>query len=208
VNIRKCTTRRVAGLTLLEMIASVAAFSMLGSALMLMTRAGKTTERSISDESDASRSLRTAARMLRDELRSSSNTRIVVTHLPDGNDQVRFPVPVQVGTVLDWGVFDPSLGGNEAAQNRAGWCVCYTVESVTQNGQTMRRLLRQELDQALHVQRQRVVLDRLRGGTGSPAGFTVHKQGAVWQVTLSAEPRGGRGQGIQEGFDVQARNQD
>ncbi len=195
-----------AGFTLLESIVALVVFSAIGGALALATRAGQQTERSVAGEAAESRSLRSVTRALTDELRSSCDTRIVVTALPDGNDALRFSVPIQVGATTDWGVHDQALGDTEALQNRAGWSLRYTVESVSTHGQTTRRLLRQELDETQAVRRQRVLLDRLRSGGDTPPGFTVRKQGALWEITLSAEPRGGQGQGIQESFHVQARN--
>ncbi|MBK7642577.1 MAG: prepilin-type N-terminal cleavage/methylation domain-containing protein [Planctomycetes bacterium] len=195
------------GFTLIEMLVSLVLFSAVGMALVMATGAGQEAERTVANESNASRSLRTIARRLTDELRSSSDARITVEHLPDGNDRLRFAVPIEVGTVLDWGVHDASLGAEEATHNRPGWSLCYTVESTTQNGKTTRRLLRQELDQTGALQRQRLLLERVRNGTQTPPGFTVRKQGLLWEITLSTEPRDGRGKGIQEVFHVQARNQ-
>jgi type II secretory pathway component PulJ len=196
-----------AGFTLLESMVSLVVFTAIGGALALATRAGQQTERSVTDESNSSRSLREVTSALTDELRSSSDTQITVTALADGNDSLRFLVPIQNGTTLGWGVYDPSLGSDEASENRVGWSLRYTVESVVSGSQTTRRLLRQVLDQAQTVQRQRVVLDRLHSGTDNPPGFTVRKQGAMWEITLSAEPRSAVGKGIQEVFHVQARNQ-
>ncbi len=195
-----------AGFTLLESIVALVVFSAIGGALALATRAGQQTERSVANEAAGSRSLRSVTRALTDELRSSCDTRIVVTALADGNDSLRFTVPIQVDATTDWGVHDKALGDTEALQNRAGWSLRYTVESVTTHGQTTRRLLRQELDETQAVRRQRVLLDRLRSGSDTPPGFTVRKQGALWEITLSTEPRAGQGQGIQESFHVQARN--
>ncbi len=195
-----------AGFTLLESIVALVAFTVIGGALALATRAGQQTERSVVDEASESHALRSVTRALTDELRSSSDTRISVTALAGGNDSLRFLVPIQIGATTDWGVYDKALGDTEALQNRAGWSLRYTVESVTTNGQTRRRLLRQELDDTQTVRRQRVVLDRLHSGGDTPPGFTVRKQGALWEIKVSAGPRSGQGQGIQELFHVQARN--
>lgn len=196
-----------AGFTLLEAMVSLVLFSAIGGALVLAMQAGQETERSVANESAANRSLRSAPRRLTDELRSSSDAQITVTALPDGNDSVRFKVPTQVGTTLSWGVYDPTLGTDEASQNRAGWSLRYTVDSVVVHGVTTRRLVRQVLDQNAVVQKQRVVLDRLRSGTDTPPGFTVRKQGALWEITLSAVARKAQDRGLEEVFHAQARNQ-
>lgn len=198
---------RQAGFTLLETTIALVSFTAIAGALALATRASQQTERTVNEESKASRSVRAISRGLTDELRSSSDSQITVTALPDGNSTLRFRIPVQNGTTLGWGVYDRTLGTTEAAQNRAGWSLQYTVASSTANGVTTRRLVRQVLDAANHVQKQTTVLDRLHSGSEVPPGFTVTKQGAMWEVRLAAEPRTPQGQAIQELFHVQARNQ-
>ena len=195
------------GFTLLESLVSLVVFSVIGLALALATNAGQQTERSVARVSSENRSVRSLSQTLTDELSASCDTQITVTHLPDGNDTLRFLMPIQNGTTLGWGVYDRTLGTTEAAQNRAGWSVCYTVSSTTAQGVTTRRLVRQELDTAQHVQKQKVVLDRLRSGSSTPPGFTARKQGAMWEITLSADSPLPQGHGIEEVFHVQARNQ-
>jgi hypothetical protein len=116
-------------------------------------------------------------------------------------------VPVQVGATLGWGVHDRTLGPDEASQNRVGWSLRYTVESVLSQGVTTRRLVRQVLDAAQNVVGQRLVAERVRSGSAVPPGFTVRKPGATWEITLSTDARNPQEQGIREVFHVQARNQ-
>jgi len=195
-----------AGFTLLETMVSLVIFSAIGASLVMATLAGQTTGREVNDESSSNHSLRAISRALTDELRASSDAQITVAHTAGQNDTLRFQQPIQVGTTLSWGVHDPTLGQTEADQNRAGWSLRYTVETVVSHGVTSRRLLRQVLDQAQNVHSQRVVLSRLRSGSSTPPGFTVNKVGATWQVALSTDARTAQAEGIQEVFHVQARN--
>lgn len=195
------------GFTLLESIVSLVIFTVIGLALTLASRAGEKTERSVAGVASENRSVRSLSQSLTDELRSSCDTEITVTHQPDGNDTLRFFVPVVNGTTLGWGVYDRTLGTTDDTQNRAGWSLRYTVVTTVADGQTTRRLMRQILDAGQNVQKQKVVLDHLRSGGDTPPGFTVRKQGATWEITLSADSPFPHGRGIQEVFDVQARNQ-
>ena len=198
---------RRSGMTLLETLLTLLVFSVIGGALALATRAGQETERAVTDESNRNRALRSAARLLTDELRSSSDAQISVTALPDGNDTLRFMVPMQDDTALGWGVHERTLGGDEAQPDRTGWSLRYTVEIAGTGKQATRRLVRQVLDASQAVQRQQVVIERLRAGTDDPPGFTVRRRGALWEITLAADARRGRDRVIHEVFHVRARNQ-
>jgi prepilin-type N-terminal cleavage/methylation domain-containing protein len=205
--IRSLAPSARSGFTLLESLVSMVIFAVIGMALALASRAGENTELSVAGVSSENRSMRTISRALTDELSASCDTQITVTQVAGDNDTLRFLMPIQNGTTLGWGVYDRTLGPDEAAQNRAGWSVRYVVLSTTVAGKTTRRLVRQELDGALAVQRQKLVLDRVRSGSDTPPGFTVRKQGAMWEITLSADSPLPQGRGIQETFHVQARNQ-
>lgn len=195
-----------AGFTLLESIVSLAVFSVVGYALTLAFGAGTNAEHSVSQTAGQERLLRGTTEMLADELRASNDARITVATLADGNHSVTFMTRIQVGTTLAWGVHDRFLGSTDAQQNRANWSLRYTVVSVVSGGTTTRRLVRQVLDNALAVQRQDVVLERVRNGTANPAGFRVVKQGSMWVVTISTDGESAAEEGMRVVFHVQARN--
>ena len=195
------------GFTLLETMIALTLFAILGYGLAIVVNVGNHSQATVVAVSAEDRSLRSSCTTLIDELESSGDTQITVTPLPDGNHQVQFLQPIEVAGAMDWGVYDRTLGPNPASQNRSGWSIRYTVrDQAAGNGSIVKQLLRQTLDTAGAVQREKVMVEGLRSGAPAPAGFTMIKQGSVWELTLSTINQFQGKQGLREVFHVHARN--
>lgn len=199
--------KAAAGFTLLESTIALSIFAVVGYGLAVAVDVGKDSQSMVIRESEDHRTMRTVVKTLADELRSSADDQVTVTVLADGNHQLRFMVPVVAGGVSTWGVYDRRLGSDAASQNQAGWTVQYTVRNgVGVDGGVNRQLVRQELDTALAVQREEVLADGLRAGNAAPRGFTVVKNGDMWEITLSTVGQRAGLAGITQVFHVHARN--
>lgn len=151
--------------------------------------------------SNEDREMRSASSRLLDELQDTADSKITTLTGADGNTTLRFQQPVDNAGTHTWGVFDREIGTTDADHTRVGWYVSYITRM--QGGQ--RQLVRQELDAALAVQREKVITDGVRAGNATPPGFRVQKVGAVWQVTLSTDGEQGQ-EGIRTVFHVRTRN--
>ena len=195
------------GFTLLETMIALSLFAILGYGLAIVVKVGNHSQATVVSIAAEDRSLRSACTTLVDELDCSSDAQITVTTLGDGNQQVKFLQPIEVGGALDWGVYDRMLGPDPASQNRSGWSIRYTVrDQPAGNGSIVKQLVRQTLNAAGAVQREKVMVEGLRSGAPAPAGFKVIKQGLVWELTLSTIDGFQGKPGLREVFHVHARN--
>jgi prepilin-type N-terminal cleavage/methylation domain-containing protein len=195
------------GFTLLETMIALTLFAILGYGLAIAVKVGNNSQATVISVSAEDRSLRGSSTALVDELECSSDSQITVTTLADGNNQVQFLQPIEVGGALDWGVFDRTLGPDAASQNRSAWSIRYTVrDQPAGNGSIVKQLVRQTLDNAGVVQREKVMVEGLRSGAPAPAGFKMIKQGLVWELTLSTIDAFQGKPGLREVFHVHARN--
>jgi len=195
------------GFTLLEMMISLTILAFLGYCLLIAVDVGHDSQQTVQRITAEERAMRRSTTSLVDELRASRDASITITPLADGNHQVRFQMPIEVAGVPDWGVFDRTLGPDEATQNRVGWSLRYTVRIVPDgNGGVDRQLVRQILDAAQAVQRERVVATGLLSGGDVPPGFTMVRQGDIWELTLSTEGHLGGAGGTRAIFHVRTRN--
>lgn len=201
------TRSRRSGFTLLEAMIALGIFVVVGYAVGVAVGAGNHSQRVVTRLAAEDRAVREASNSLIDELRETSDAQINIATLADGNHQVRFMLPIDLGGTAAWGVDDPVVGGDPVAQNKENWSVRYTVRDVSIDGKTVKRLLRQVLDAALNVQYEKVIVDGLRRGNVDPPGFKVVKTGDVWEITLSTEGREEGKSGIRAVFHVQTRNQ-
>lgn len=195
-----------AGFTLLETMISLTIFAVIGYSLAVVVDLGNDSQRSVLRVAAEDRSLRESTSFLTDELRSSTDSSIAVTTLGDGNSQVTFRMPVEVGGALSWGVYDKSLGATYADQNKANWSLRYTVRNVVTAGVTNKQLVRQILDDSQVVQKELVVAEGLRAGNLTPPGFRIVQTGDVWQVTVSTVGEYANKVGMKAEFHVQTRN--
>lgn len=195
------------GFTLLESMVSLSIFAVVGYSLAVVVDVGNDSQRSVIRVATEDRSLREASTLLIDELRSSTDSTITVATLGDGNSQLQFRMPIEVGSALSWGVYDKSLGATYADQNKADWSLRYTVRNAPNSGGVVnRQLVRQILDEQQVVQKETVVAEGLRSGTVTPAGFRVVQTGDVWDVTVSTVGEIATKVGMEAGFHVQTRN--
>lgn len=203
---RLCRRHRQGGFSLLELMISLSIFGVIGYGLIEAVEMGGNSQEAVADAVESNEGMRSANSILSSELKLSSDDNITVVLLDDGNDQVTFMHPVQVAGVLDWGVFDATLGATEEEQNRPDWMIRYTVDTVVQGTTVNRRLVRQVLDDLDVIQSTEVVLEGLRRGDAEPRGFSVRRAGDMWeiQVTVAGATEGSNGQG--EVFHVKTRN--
>jgi prepilin-type N-terminal cleavage/methylation domain-containing protein len=188
--------RRSAGFTLLEMIVALTIFSVIGYTLTMAVDSAGSSHAEMLRTSTASKALRAASDGLIDELRTTGDARITVTALGDGNHELTFLQPIQVGGALAWGVGD-----------NADWSIRYTVDPlVAADGTLDRQLVRQVLDDLGAVQSSEVVVHGLKDGLAAPAGFSVVQNGALWQVTITQADHSSDGMAQGVVFDVQAQN--
>jgi hypothetical protein len=182
-------------------------FASLGYGLAIVVGLGKHSQTTLSRMAAEDRSLRAATDSLLGDLRVASDATVTILALGDGNHQVQLQQPIDVGGAAAWGVYDRTLGPDAASQNQAGWHVQYMVKNVAIGGGAFdKQLVRQELDVAGTVQREKVLAVNLRSGAPAPAGFQIVKVGSVWQVTVSTVGKTEGQAGIREVFHVRARN--
>ncbi len=193
--------RTRAGFTLLEVMISLGIFSVVGYGIAVALKAGGSMQGTVVRVSNDDREMRGASRRLLDELQDTADSKITTLTGADGNTTLRFQQPVDNAGTHTWGVFDREIGTTDADHTRVGWYVNYLTRM--QGGK--RQLVRQELDAALAVQREKVITDGVRAGGATPPGFRVQKVGAVWQVTLSTDGEQGQ-EGIRTVFHVRTRN--
>jgi prepilin-type N-terminal cleavage/methylation domain-containing protein len=197
---------RRSGFTLVESMVAITLFAVLGYALAVAVSIGNHSQKMVLNVASEDRGLRSATMTLMQELRATQDSSIALFDLPDANTRLTFQMPIDNAGVAAWGVYDKSLGATAALQNRVGWKVRYTVRDVTAvGGRVDKVLVRQELDAADAVQKEKVLIHGLRPGV-APEGFKVVQQGLVWQVTLSTTSQGEGQAGIRTVFHVQTRN--
>jgi prepilin-type N-terminal cleavage/methylation domain-containing protein len=194
---------RASGFTLIETTVALTIFAALGYTLSVVVALGKHSQTTITGLTTEDRSLRQATTDLIDDLRNGSDANITVTVLPDGNHQVVFMEPIDLGGVASWGVYDRTVNPNPMPN----WQVRYTVnDQPLGNGLIDKQLVRQVLDDTGVLKKQTVLVDNLMLGTQVPPGFQMVKTGAVWQITLSTQGKVEGKSGIREVFHVQTRN--
>lgn len=191
--------QRRAGFSLVETVIAMGGFLVVAYALVVTLDIGRDTEQLVRTGAVQNREIRAASRRLVDELRSSRDSAISVTTLADGNHELTFMVPIQLAGVNSWGVYDRSLGSDEASQNHEDWQIRYTVDA-------QGRLVRQLIDEQAAVQTQAVVA-QLATSDAAP-GFQVEDSGDVWVITITRASSSTQGSGEVEVFHVQTRNDD
>lgn len=197
---RKRKARR--GFTLTELVATIGVFSIVGYSLSGAVDLAHRAQATVSGTVDQNVAVRRASATLRGELKSTSDARVTVTTLGDGNHEVTFQVPVEVAGVRGWGAFERRLGPLEAHQNVTDGAVRYTVELSPNDG--VRRLVRQVLDAGGVVRRREVLVRSLAAGGGTAPGFAVEQVGALWRVRITQDRDDGAPR--TEEFHVRTRN--
>lgn len=201
MNARSRRSRR-AGFTLLESTISLGVVAVIGYALSLWIKVGDDTQGTVARVAAADRELRKVGARLVDRMRSSSDSRIVVTTLGDGNHAVTFSEPIEVAGSATWGVHDARLGTG-ANQDREGFTLRYTV-AIGPDGE--RNLVEQILDADGEVQVEDEIVRGLAAGNASPPGFRVVDAGDVWEVRVGTESTNGSSRGHESIFNVRTRN--
>lgn len=197
---------RRAGFTLIELMISLTIFAVLGYSVAISVDMASDSQRTVYSVAAEDRALRESSSFLTDELRSSRDSQIAVATLADGNHQLEFKVPIEVGSSLTWGVYDKRLGTTYADQNKIDWKYRYTVRNSVVAGVVNKQLLRQIIDTNSEVHEEQVIAEGLHSGTQNPPGFRVVKSGDMWAVTVSTAGKSAESPGIKAEFHVQARN--
>jgi len=167
---------------------------------------GNHSSKTVIDVSKGNDELRDAHRTLVNDFQITSDSRITINTLPDGNHQATFMLPIEVAGNMAWGVYDKSLGTTAATQNRENWNIRYTVYSVIEGSGAILILSRQILDDAMVLQQEDVVAKHLRKGTDIPPGFRVVKNGEMWEIQLSTIGEEACDQGRKVELHVRTRN--
>ena len=193
-----------AGVTMLEVMIAVSVLGILTTGVMGTVGSSTGSSARVTTSAMENAELRKSGKLLSTELRSAGGDRFELTDLPDGNSELTFQVPVAIGAVASWGVYDRYLGTTEADWNRADWSLRYTV---VPGPDDTSQLVRQVLDDLDVVQRQTVITEDLRDGLADPPGFRVEDMGDVWEViitTTHARVIGGESGGAK--FHVRSNN--
>jgi hypothetical protein len=188
--IQSCTVRGRRGFTLLETTVSLGVFLVLSYSLVVTLDMATDSQSAVTARSSEVRSARATHAHFADELRQADPDDVLITQLADGNHEVSFRQPIMVGGAAVWGVFDISLGANEDERSREDWRVRYTVESASENGVTVRTLVRQIIDDAGDFVSEQTVARGLNSGTLAAPGFQVTRVGDVWRVQLGTVQHG------------------
>lgn len=196
--------RSRAGFSLVELIAAVAVFGIVGYTLAGSVNLAKRAQTTVSRTVDANVAVRDASARLRAELKATGDARIVLATLGDGNQSLSFQVPVEVGGLPAWGAFERRLGPAEVQQNLVDGLLRYTVEVAPNNGE--RRLVRQVLDAGGTVRRSEVLVRGLARGNNDAPGFALDEVGDLWRVRITQAGRDG-GAARTEEFHVRTRNE-
>lgn len=185
---------RRAGLSALEAVISVAAFSVIGYGLVAVMDFGRRSQETVGAIAVNNERRQESTAQLARELGATSDARIQVQQLADGNSQLTFQMPIEVGGVLAWGVEDRRLGLDPQDQVQPDWSIRYTVESeagaliagalADAAVLAQRRLVRQVLNEAGEVVRTDPVVDELSSGAAKP-GFRVERVGDVWELRIA-----------------------
>lgn len=196
-----------AGLTVLEMVIATSIFVVVGYALVGAVQMGSSSQQTVYQVVSSNEDVREANTALTEELKTGGDSTVTVTTLGDGNHEMTFMQPVEVGTGLGWGVFDESFGATPEEQNKPDWQIRYTVKNVPLDGGGFdRRLVRQVLDEESIVQGEEVVMEGLRSGAESPPGFSVVQVGDMWEITVTTVGHSQNNQGQGANFHVHMRN--
>lgn len=190
--------RRQRGFTIVEVVAAMTVMVIVGLSVMQLIRISHGGARATADMTRSWGGLRKASGMMADDLAQAAVSKMTLTTV-NGEQQVTLQQPVAVaGGAVTWGACD--MDQPVATRLRSGWFVRWTVRTV--NGE--RQLVRQLLDAAQSVKVEKVVVRKLRTGTGSKPGFKVQASGQMWTITLSAD--GPNGAVDMVSFDVGLRN--
>lgn len=206
MNSRHASRRaRRRGFTLLETTVSLGVFLVLSYALVVTLDMANDSQSAVSLRSSQVRAARTTQDTFADELRQADSDDVQIETLPDGNHQLSLRQPIEVAGAAAWGVFDRSLGATDEDRNRQDWRVRYTVVEGAENGATVRRLVRQIVDEDGAVQRQLTLRSGLLSGAGARPGFQVTRVGDVWRVQIAAAQHGSNTHQVED-FHVGFRN--
>jgi prepilin-type N-terminal cleavage/methylation domain-containing protein len=198
---------RRSGFTLLEMIVSVAIFTVLTFTLASAVKMAHGSHRAVMDAVAENSSLRRSRDNLLGELKAANGASIAVSAQPDGNDQLTLQLPIEVEGNPVWGVAETKLSSDPAEQVKEGWTVRYTVIAAAMGGGAVdRQLVRQVVDDKGDVQVQVVIAKGLRSGANVPRGFSVVAAGDLWEVSLAFESSTDGGVGKGGVFHVRTRN--
>jgi len=201
---RPCVRAR-RGFTLLETTVALGVFLVLSYSLVVTLDMASDSQGAVTARSVEVRSARAAHAHFADELRQTDPDDVQITTLADGNHEVSFRQPIEVGGAAVWGVFDMTLGATEDERNRVDWRLRYTVTSAVEGGQTVRQLVRQIVDDQDNVVLQRAVSYGLAAGDGTAPGFRLTRAGDVWRVELGTVQHGSNSY-RKEDFHVGIRN--
>lgn len=196
---------RRAGFTVLEVTIAATIFAVLGYVLLRSSEMGHDSHEAVANMIDRSANLRAGRSEITNDLMTASGDSITVTTLADGNHSLTFMMPISVGGVNTWGVYDRSLGSTEDEQNKEDWSLRFTVEEYVIDGEESHGLVRQILDDAGDIQKEELVIQGVHSGGATP-GFSVVQTGDLWEVQINQVGHGEDSTGQGTSFYVLVRN--
>lgn len=197
---------RPPGFSLIEVVMASAIVTILIYAFAGAANMGNNSATVVNQVADENEREREAVSSLLDDFLITSDALIDVVPLADSNHQATFQLPIEVGGNMKWGVWDPDLGPDTASQTKEDWKIRYTVRTVNIDGENVRVLARQILDETETLQLERFVAERLRSGTETPPGFSVIKSGDMWEIKVSTTGKKSCDPGRKVEFHVWPRN--
>lgn len=197
--------RRRRGFTFLEVVIAVSVFAVVGLTLARALSSSEDSRNLLFEIVEDNQSMRESTAALADDFGLAGEESIAVTELEDGNHEVRFMQPVEVGGNLAMGAWDDSFGDTDDERNKPGWQVVYTVVDFAGDGSD-RRLLRRIVDDEDDVQLEETIATGLANGLGANPGFQMVKAGDMWEVSLSKASHAGSDTTTRTVFHVRTRN--
>ncbi|MFT7670479.1 MAG: type II secretory pathway pseudopilin PulG [Planctomycetota bacterium] len=207
------TSRRVcnqraktsSGFTILEMVVAATIFGGLSYVLLIATKMGTDSQRTVTEAVARSKKLRAVSDSLANELVTTTADLMTMTVEAGGCTELSFMAPITLAGLETWGVHDRMYGPDDDDQNKVDWRIRYTVKDLGDAGHLSRTLVRQILNAADEVQEEEAVIDDLTTGVNPPA-FVVEQSGAMWEITITKAGNDPNDAGEETTFYVRTRN--
>ena len=183
------------GFTLVEVAVSTAIALVLGFLLIGLIKMGGDSYKTVKKIARENIQKRRLKRGIFDELQLTSDSRMRIDRLPDGNDQVTFQIPIRVNGRKTWGVKDDFPGTPPEERYKENWSIRYTVKDGN--------LVRQLIDPENNVRKSQIIIRDLNRN-GNSKGFKINKTGDLLDINVSTRERTGELQRMN--FQVLSRN--
>jgi len=177
------------GFTLIEAVVAASLLMFVGMGAVMLMSVSRDGAQLTRTQARQTNWLRHASMSVRDDLAQTTDSRLTIATLPDGNHSITFQRPTaSVAGVATWGAYDASAASGRLRDDH------FTRYTVTM-GDNGRQLMRQTLDPSLVVVHEDVIAYGLASGSATPPGLRIVASGDLWQVTIglaatTAQPGG------------------